>query len=116
MCHVLIIEDEVLVALHLEMILADYGATSFAFAETEAEAIQEARLRMPDMITSDVRLRHGTGPRAIEMIIKELGHVPVLFITATPEECIPCDPPHRVFEKPVHEPSIAAAFRQMAPV
>jgi CheY-like chemotaxis protein len=47
MCHVLIIEDEALVALHLETILADYGATSFSFAETEAEAVRQARRRLP---------------------------------------------------------------------
>lgn len=116
MCHVLIIEDEALVAMHLEATLADHGATSFAFAETEAEAVEEARRRTPDIITSDVRLRHGTGPRAVEIILREFGPVPVIFITATPEECIPCNPPHRVFGKPLHEPTIAAAFRQMAPV
>ncbi|MHB8283663.1 MAG: response regulator [Caulobacteraceae bacterium] len=116
MCHVLIIEDEALVALHLELILADLGATSFSFAETEAEAVEQARLRLPALITSDVRLRQGTGPRAVEAIIAEFGHVPTIFITATPEECEPCEPPHRVFGKPVHEPSLTTAFRQMAPV
>lgn len=114
MCHVLIIEDEALVAMHLEAMLSDHGATSFSFAETEFEAIEAAKRKRPDLITSDVRLRHGTGPRAVATIMRELGHVPVIFITATPEECVPCDPPHRVFGKPVHEAAITAAFRQMA--
>jgi hypothetical protein len=61
-------------------------------------------------------LRQGTGPKAVEAIISEWGLVPVIFITGTPDECEPCDPPHRVFGKPIHEPTLAAAFRQMAPV
>ncbi|MHB8286933.1 MAG: response regulator [Caulobacteraceae bacterium] len=116
MCHVLIIEDEMLLALHLECMLLDHGATSFAFAETESEAVELAHIRAPDIILSDVRLRRGTGPRAVQAILSELGHRPVMFITGTPEECEPCDPPHRVFGKPIHEPTITAAFREMAPV
>jgi CheY-like chemotaxis protein len=34
MCHVLIIEDEALVAMDLQVCLEGLGATSFAFAET----------------------------------------------------------------------------------
>lgn len=116
MCHVLIIEDEVLIAMHIEAMLESVGATSFAFAETEADAVKEARRRRPALITSDVRLRHGTGPKAVELILSELGHVPVIFITGSPEESIPCDPPHRVLGKPLHEHSIASAFCEMAPV
>ncbi|MHB8284271.1 MAG: response regulator [Caulobacteraceae bacterium] len=116
MCHVLIIEDEALIAMHIEDMLADLGATSFAFAETEAEALREARLRKPALITSDVRLRHGTGPRAVEVILRELGPLPVIFITATPEDCTQCEPPARVLAKPLNEASIGVAFRELAPV
>ena len=116
MCHVLIIEDEPLIAMHIEDVLSDHGATSFSFAETEAQAIEVARAKLPAIITADVRLRRGTGPQAVEAIVGEHGHVPVIFITATPEECKPCNPPHRVLAKPIHEPTIAAAFRELAPV
>ena len=34
MCHVLIIEDELLIALDLEGLFAQHGATSFAIATT----------------------------------------------------------------------------------
>ena len=116
MCHVLVIEDEVLVAMHLEAMLSDCGATSFAFAETEAEAVAAARRTIPGLITSDVRLREGHGPHAVAAILKELGPLPVIFITATPERCIPCDPPARVLSKPVHEMSIVEAFRELVAV
>ena len=116
MCHVLIIEDEALIAMHIEATLADLGATSFAFAETEAEAIREATLRKPALITSDVRLRSGTGPGAIGIILRELGQLPVIYITATPEDCTPCEPTSRVLGKPLDEASIAFAFRELAPI
>lgn len=115
MCHVLIIEDDALVALELQTLLRERGATSFAFAETEAEAVAEARLRPPELITSDVKLRVGMGPRAVQTIHAELGPVPVIFITGTPELCEPCEPPGLVLSKPFLEPALADAFRALAP-
>ena len=114
MCHVLIIEDETLVAMALEMCLASHGATSFDLAETEWEAIQAARMKPPAFITSDVNLRIGTGPAAVAQIFSELGPIPVVFITATPEACLPCEPPAKVFGKPLNEAEIVRAFRDMA--
>ena len=116
MCHVLIIEDEILVALDLQSLLEAHGAKTFAFAETQAEAIQAARERRPDFITSDVMLLEGTGPEAVAAILQELGPVPVVFITGTPEACEPCPPPARVLGKPLHYAAITSAFREMAPL
>ena len=116
MCHVLIIEDEAIVAMDVQGLLAAIGATSFSFAMTQDEAVREARRHPPALITSDVKLAKGTGPRAVEQIQRELGDIPVIFITATPEDCEPCEPPARVLRKPMHEPSITQAFLEMAPL
>ncbi len=116
MCHVLIIEDEILIALDLQDLLETHGADTFAFASSEAEAIRAARERKPDFITSDVALTKGTGPRAVEVILQEIGPVPVLFITGTPEACSPCPPPARILGKPLSYPAIVSAFQEMAPV
>lgn len=113
MCHVLIIEDEALVALGIQDILSSAGAESFSFAETEADALAAARLHRPDMITSDVMLREGTGPRAVAAIQRELGPLPVMFITASPDQCEPCDAPARVLAKPVSHNQVRAAFRDL---
>lgn len=115
MCHVLIIEDEALVALDLQHILASAGGSSFSFAETESEAISAARSRRPDVIFSDVILREGTGPRAVETIQGEMGPLPVIFITATPEACVPCERSTPVLAKPVIERVVCDAFRAIAP-
>ena len=113
MCHVLIIEDDALLALDIETLLERHGALSFSYATTERQAVDSAMRRRPDVMTADVRLREGTGPAAVERIISRLGHIPTIFITGTPGECMPCDPPHRVFEKPVNDHHLAAAFREM---
>lgn len=114
-CHVLIIEDEALVALLIQDVLEAEGATSFAFAATQEEAVAAAKAHPPALITSDVKLLEGTGPRAVTEILAELGPVPVLFVTATPEECEPCAPPARILGKPVNAAILAHAFQELRP-
>ena len=115
MCHVLIIEDEVLIALDLQEMLASAGATTFSFAETERGAVDAARRLRPDVIMSDVTLREGTGPDAVATIHAEFGPLPVIYLTATPEACAQCDPPVRVLSKPVAPRALCEAFRAVAP-
>jgi CheY-like chemotaxis protein len=114
-CHVLIIEDEALIALDLQEMLSTVGATTFDFAETEREAVDAARAHRPDIIMSDVMLREGTGPKAVAAIQGEMGPLPVIFITATPESCTACDPPAIVLGKPVVNATVRHAFRMLAP-
>jgi CheY-like chemotaxis protein len=114
-CHVLIIEDEALIALDLQEMLSGAGATTFSFAETEGDAIEAARLLRPDVIMSDVMLREGTGPQAIAVIQGEMGPLPVIFVTATPESCNSCDPPAIVLGKPAIDAKVREAFRAVAP-
>jgi CheY-like chemotaxis protein len=116
MCHVLIIEDDPIVALDIQGLLSTLGATSFSVAETEEEAIREAQRERPALITSDVKLRAGTGPTAVKTIHRRFGDIPVIFITGTPEACEPCDPPGRVLTKPLSEPELAEAFQTAAPI
>lgn len=109
-CHVLIIEDEPLIAMQLRDILEDEGAGSFDFAGTQESAIAAAASHHPDLITSDVKLIAGSGPLAVKAIQEALGNVPVIFITATPDACVPCDPPGRVLCKPVVKDELVAAL------
>jgi CheY-like chemotaxis protein len=113
MCHVLIIEDDPIIALDIQHLLSELGAASFMVAETEEEAIRAAVRQPPALITSDVKLRTGTGPAAVKAIHEQLGDIPVIFITGTPESCRPCAPPGRVLIKPLNEPELARAFQAM---
>ena len=116
MCHVLIIEDEWLVAEYLMYLAEQAGATSFATASTENEAVQAAHERMPDIIFSDVILLAGTGPCAVRTILSDLGKIPVIFITATPQACQPCEPSSVILRKPIDPVRVIDAFKRLAPL
>lgn len=85
MCHALIIEDEPVIAFHIADVVEDAGARSVSIAQTELEAVSAALQRKPDFIISDVRLLTGSGPQAVTSIRLQIGRVPTLFITGTPE-------------------------------
>lgn len=97
----------------LEALLSLEGATSFAFATCQEDAIAEAIARPPAIIMSDVKLLEGTGPMAVALIVDRLGPIPVIFITGTPEACSPCNPANPILAKPFNRPAIAQTFRQM---
>ena len=115
-CHVLIIEDEWLIAEYVEQLARDAGATSVVIADCQVDAIDAAIRHTPEIILSDVNLRAGTGPRAVEAIITRLGPIPVIFITATPGDCVPCEPPGVVLTKPIQPRALIETFRRLAPV
>lgn len=114
MCHVLIIEDEWIIAEHLSIMVQEAGATSIAVTVTQDDAIASAREHHPRVILSDVKLLEGTGPQAVQAIYREQGEVPVIFITGTPEACQPCNPPGVVLTKPISQIEVAKAFRRCA--
>lgn len=116
MCHVLVIEDEPLIADHIGYIAERAGATSVAYARSEGEAMASSRKHTPDVILSDVNLKEGgTGPRAVSAIRAANGEVPVIFITGTPEDCEPCDYAAAILGKPLQEEQIKQAFQAVAP-
>jgi CheY-like chemotaxis protein len=113
-CHVLIIEDEMLIALDIEDILTRQGATSFDVVDTEAAAVLAASLHRPDLITADVVLNAGFGSKAVEAITERYGQIPTIFITATPEACDP-GRAARVLRKPVNETAVCKAYQALRP-
>lgn len=112
MCHVLVIEDEWLLAEYMSDIAERAGGTSFDTATTEAEAIEAAAAHKPDIILSDVVLASGHGPHAVQTIFARFGEVPVIFITGTPANCHPCGPPGVVLGKPINEGRVIDAFHE----
>lgn len=116
MCHVLVIEDEWLIAEYLCHLVEEEGATSINVAVSEPEAVALAAARAPAIILSDVKLLEGTGPAAVQTIMSRSGAVPVIFITGTPDACDPCEPPGVVLTKPINEREVVATFREMAPL
>src|SRR5262245_24548478 len=83
--HVLIIEDEPLVALEIADTLQRLGYDTWEMVDTEWEAVLRASKRTPDLVVSDVRLRIGNGIDAVEAI-RRLLDVPVVFATANQDD------------------------------
>lgn len=115
MCHVLVIEDEPYTADYIAAIVVDAGATSFDIADTPAAAVAMALARPPAVILSDVQIVDGTGPEAVAEIRKQLGPLPVIFITATPEACERYDFAVAILTKPIMPRHVADVFRRIAP-
>ncbi|WP_454883438.1 response regulator [Sphingomonas oryzagri] len=110
MKHVLIIEDEMLIAMHLESLIADIAGTTIDLAARESEAVLLAEARPPSLILSDVRLAEGTGTAAVRTIRKMLGPVPVIYVTGNPDHP-ECDAP--VIAKPIRDDLLIAAASNM---
>jgi CheY-like chemotaxis protein len=110
MSHVLIIEDEMLIAMHLESLITDIADVTIDLAATEGEAVGMARARPPSLILSDVRLAEGTGPAAVSAIRDMLGKIPVIYVTGNPD---PIDDDAPVLTKPVHDDLLRATASAM---
>jgi DNA-binding response OmpR family regulator len=108
--HALIIEDEALIGLAIQDVLADNGCTSFDFASCFDTAVAAANRRCPDLITADVQLAPGNGIDAVQAICCEKT-IPVIFITGTGAEARRRCPHHIVLDKPFSSRGVADAVR-----
>lgn len=97
--HVLIIEDEILIALELEAMLGDLGFESFDVADNAVDALEMARRHRPDLITADFHIVGGTGVEALSDLTAALGICPAIFVTANSAQLHGRAEP--VVEKPV---------------
>lgn len=98
--HALIIEDEILIALELEAILANLGFDSFDIADNAVDALKLAQRRRPDLVTADFNIIGGTGVDALNDLVANLGIFPALFVTANAAQLQGRAEP--IIEKPVH--------------
>lgn len=111
--HVLIIEDEALIAWEIEDLLRDIGYETFDWADNPDEAVGSALARRPALITADLRIVGGTGIEAVERISAELGPVPVVYITAN-DDLLRGDPHATIVGKPIRARELYAACRRKA--
>ncbi len=103
--HALIIEDEMLIALELEMLLGDLGFSSCDIVDSPAEALASALAHPPDLVTADFRIVGGTGVEAVAAITGAVGALPVVYVTGN-------DDMVRALGRPVVNKPIA--FSQLA--
>jgi CheY-like chemotaxis protein len=82
---ILIIEDEMIIALDLENLVSELGHTVVGIATTREEAVRLAKEQEPDLVLCDIQLADGSsGVDAASDILNTLS-IPVIFITAFPE-------------------------------
>jgi DNA-directed RNA polymerase specialized sigma24 family protein len=111
---VLIIEDEPLIGIDLETLVESLGHSVTGIARTHKEAIQLARAREPGLVLADIRLADGSsGLDAVNEILASF-EVPVVFITAFPEQLLTGTRPEPAFliAKPFRPATVAAVISQ----
>ena len=111
---VLIIEDEIFISKQLELIVRSLGHQVVGVARTHAYAVDKARGTAPDLILSDVHLADGSS--GIDAVAEITPHedVPVVFITAYPENFLMgvCNEPTYLITKPFVQSAVTATISQ----
>jgi len=111
---VLIIEDEPIIAMDLEALVTDLGHSVLPIARTRKEAVVAMKRHKPGLILADIRLADGSsGLDAVNDILAEF-EVPVVFITAYPEQLLTGSRPEPTFliTKPFRVETVQAIISQ----
>ena len=111
---VLIIEDEPLIAMDIEQMVASLGHRVTGIARTRSEALDLYRADPPGMVLADIQLADGSsGIDAVNEILASRT-LPVIFITAFPEHLLTGERPEPAFlvTKPFDENMVKALISQ----
>ena len=112
---VMIIEDEAIIAMDIETIVAEMGHRVTGIARTRDEAVKLGRADIPDLILADIQLAdNSSGIDAVNDLLGELGIRPVIFITAFPERLLTGNKPEPAFliSKPYTVDQVVSAVSQ----
>jgi len=85
---VLIIEDEPIIAMDIEELVAGCGHRVVGIAANEHEALDIATQRKPGLILADINLGSGGDGTAAVARILQRHQAPVIFVTAYPERLL----------------------------
>ncbi|MGX7927032.1 response regulator [Tsuneonella sp. HG094] len=113
--HVLLVEDDAMIAFALEGSLLDAGAKSVTICPTSAEALAALRDHKPDALVLDVHLADRDDGWAIAELVNSVGPKPprIVFSTGAPQD-IPTEIADLgpVLEKPYDHGELIAALRR----
>tara|TARA_R110002020_G_scaffold13713_1_gene49142 strand:- start:857 stop:1666 length:810 start_codon:yes stop_codon:yes gene_type:complete len=112
---VMIIEDEAIIAMDIESIVAEMGHRITGVARTRDEAVKLGKADVPDLILADIQLAdNSSGIDAVNDLLESLGTRPVIFITAFPERLLTGDKPEPAFliSKPYSVDQVMSAVSQ----
>jgi DNA-binding response OmpR family regulator len=116
---VLIVEDEFMIALELEEVMGELGFDVADLAPSPHDAFVLAMAHQPDIVVMDVCLSGGREGIEAGRWLREVCHVPIVFVTGCNDndtidrihEQVPGAP---VLPKPVHPPRLAEAVASLA--
>ena len=111
---VMIIEDEAIIALHIQSIVKAVGHDVLGVARTHAEAVKMANETRPELVLADISLADGSsGIDAVKEILESID-VPVIFVTAFPERLLTGERPEPTFliTKPFEPIMLTATIAQ----
>ncbi len=111
---VLIVEDEMVIALDLKGLVEQLGHEVVGIAATRGEAVKLAKQHSPGLILADVQLADGSsGIDAVHDILPS-ANVPVIFITAFPERLLTGErtEPAYLIAKPFLPETVVATISQ----
>lgn len=112
---VLIIEDEAIIAMDLEGIVAGIGHQITGIARTAKRAVELGKAQKPDLVLADIHLADdSSGIDAVKELLAHFGELPVIFITAYPERLLTGERPEPAFliAKPYNEDQVRSAIGQ----
>ncbi|UXU75742.1 MULTISPECIES: response regulator [unclassified Paracoccus (in: a-proteobacteria)] len=112
---VMVIEDETIIAMDLKGIVQAMGHSVTGIARTHSAAVELAHQKRPDLILADIQLADGSsGIDAVNELLRDMGDIPVIFITAFPERLLTGDRPEPAFliSKPYSEEQVRSAVSQ----
>jgi PAS domain S-box-containing protein len=86
--HILIVEDEVIIGLHLKLMLEGIGYTAAGPEDTLAGALEQARRLRPDIALVDIGLHGSDAGIEIAARLRSEMDIPVIFVTAYTDELV----------------------------
>jgi CheY-like chemotaxis protein len=102
---VLIVEDELLIADYLAMVIEDAGHEVAGTAATAREALEILEREAVDVASLDVRLPGGMDGVQLASVLRQRGGPPFLFVTGSgdPEFRARCEAvkPQAILQKPI---------------
>ncbi|MEI9986199.1 MAG: response regulator [Aliidongia sp.] len=111
---VLIIEDEPIIAMDLESLVESQGHRVIGIAATHADALALIENEKPGLVLADIQLADGSsGLDAVNEILRSIT-VPVIFVTAYPEQLLTGERPEPAFlvTKPFRIDALKAVIAQ----
>ncbi len=112
---VLVIEDEAIIAMDIESIVAGLGHHVTGVGRTREGAVALGKKDRPDLILADIQLAdNSSGIDAVNDLLSHFGDIPVIFITAFPERLLTGERPEPAFliSKPYNEEQVRSAVSQ----